>query len=141
MYRIVPPFLGMICRVLAVAALLHLGMAHSQEGPSAASIGADGVQRVTILGGSYFFHPDRITTRANEPLEISISVEPGMIPHSFVLDGPDGRHLVNVELSTKAQIIHLSLKAGHYVFYCPNRLFWLKSHRERGMAGVMEVRG
>jgi hypothetical protein len=141
MYRIVTPFLGMIWRILAVAALLLSGMAHPQEIPSAASTGADGVQRVTIVGGDYFFHPDRITARANEPLEINISIEPGMIPHSFVLDGPDGRHLANVELSTEVQVIHLNLKAGHYVFYCPNRLFWFKNHRERGMAGVMELRG
>lgn len=141
MYRIVMSILGMIGRVLAVAALLQLSMAHAQEIPTAASTGADGVQRVTIVGGSYFFHPERITARANQPLEITLSIESGVIPHRFVLDGPDGKHMADVPLGTNAQVIHLTLKTGNYIFYCPNRLLWFKSHRERGMAGVLQVLG
>lgn len=141
MYSIVTPILGMICRVLAVAALLHVGMAHTQEIPTAATLGADGVQHITIVGGSYFFRPARITARANQPLEITLSIESSVIPHRFVLDGPDGKHLADVPLGTNAQVIHLTLKTGDYVFYCPNRLLWFKSHRERGMAGVLQVQG
>lgn len=141
MYSFVTPILGMICRVLAVAALLQPGMPHAQEIPTAASTGADDVQRVTIVGGSYFFHPARITARANRPLEITLSIESGVIPHRFVLDGPDGKHLANLPLGTNSQVIHLTLKAGDYVFYCPNQLLWFKSHRERGMAGVLQVQG
>ncbi len=141
MYSIVTPILGMICRILAVATLLQLSMAHAQEIPTAASAGADGVQRVTIVGGSYFFHPARITARANRPLEITLSIESGVIPHRFVLDGPDGKHMADVPLGINAQVIRLTLKTGDYVFYCPNRLLWFKSHRERGMAGVLQVRG
>ena len=141
MYSFVTSPLGMICRVLAVAAPLLLSTAHAQETPTAASAGADGVQRVTIVGGTYFFHPARITARANQPLEITLSIESGVIPHRFVLDGPDGKHLADVPLSTNAQVIHLTLKTGDYVFYCPNRLLWFKSHRERGMAGVLQVLG
>lgn len=141
MYSIVTPFLGMICRILAVAALLSPGVAHAQEIPTAATRGGDGVQRVTIVGGSYFFRPARITARANQPLEITLSVESGVIPHRFVLDGPDGKHLADVPLGTHTQVVRLVPKAGDYVFYCPNRLLWFKSHRERGMAGVLHVQG
>lgn len=59
--------------------------------------------------------------------------------HSFVLERPDGWKLADVELRDK-QTLRLTLPAGDYPFYCPNRLLWLNSHREYGMTGVLHVR-
>lgn len=125
--------------MLAAAALLWLptGTATAQEAP--ATVGPDGVQHIAIVGGSYFFRPSHIVARANQPLEISVSMESGVIPHSFVLEGPEGRQLADVDLSTQAQTLRLTLAAGNYPFYCPNRLLWFESHRERGMTGVLKV--
>lgn len=105
-----------------------------------ASADADGVQRVSLVGGSYFFHPGHIAAQAGRPLEIAVSLEPGLIPHRFVLEASDGQQLANLPLSAEAKTVRLTLKAGDYVFYCPNQLLQFKSHRERGMAGVLQVR-
>lgn len=132
-------FFGMGFRILAVAALLWLqaGVAIAQE--AAATVDAQGVQHVAIVGGSYFFRPSHIVARANQPLEISVSVEPGVTPHDFVLEGADGQPLTDIKLGTQAQIVRLTLPAGTYPFYCPNRLLWFESHREHGMEGVLQV--
>lgn len=131
-------FLGIGFRILVFAALwLQVGTTVAQEVP--ATVDANGVQHVSIVGGSYFFRPSHVLARANQPLEIRISVEPGLIPHSFVLEGPDGQHLADVDLSTQTQTLRLTLAAGNYPFYCPNRLLWFESHSERGMTGVLKV--
>ncbi|MCM2345324.1 MAG: quinol oxidase [Acidovorax soli] len=131
-------FLGLVCRILAVAALaLPAGMAAAQE--TTATVDTDGVQRIAIGGGSYFFRPSHIVARANQPLEIRLSVEPGLVPHRFVLEGPDGQPLADVSLGTQEQTLHLTLAPGTYPFYCPNRLLLFQSHRAHGMAGVLQV--
>lgn len=132
-------FFGMGFRILALAVLYLLaGTAAAQE--AAAAMGDDGVQRIAIVGGSYFFQPSQITARANQPLEITLSVEPGIVPHSFVLEGPDGQRLAEVTLGSQPQPLRLTLAPGSYPFYCPNRLLWFESHRDHGMAGVLQVR-
>lgn len=127
--------------VFSIAALLlEAGAAFPAPASYQASADADGVQRVALVGGSYFFRPEHIVAQADRPLEISVSLEPGLIPHRFVLEAPDGQQLADVSLGAEAKTVRLTLKAGDYVFYCPNQLLHFKSHRERGMAGVLQVR-
>ncbi len=131
-------FLGAGFRILVVAALwLQAGAAAAQQ--ATATVDADNVQHIAIVGGSYFFRPAQIVARANQPLEIVLSVEPGLAPHRFVLEGPGGQPVADVELGTEAQTLRLTLAPGSYPFYCPNRLLLFKSHREHGMAGVLQV--
>jgi hypothetical protein len=40
-------------------------------------------------GGSYFFKPNHIMVRVNVPIEVSVSVDSGLIPHSFVMHAPE----------------------------------------------------
>lgn len=102
---------------------------------------ADDVQRIEIVGGSYFFQPDHVEARAGRGLEISVKMAPGVIPHRFVLETINGKPLADVPLGKKAKTLRFDLPAGKYLFHCPNRLLLFKSHRERGMAGVLEVKG
>ncbi len=44
-------------------------------------------------------------------------------------------------LRTKPTIIRFTpLKTGKYAFHCKKKLLFFKSHREKGMEGVLEVR-
>lgn len=129
--------LALCCAVLV---LTGAAQAASDAPPSAARLDADGVQRVQIEGGSYFFRPERISARAGQPLEIMLQLEPGIVPHRFVLEGPDGKPLAEVAMGSEPKTLRLTLPAGDYPFFCPNRLLGFKSHRERGMAGVLEIR-
>lgn len=128
------------CCALAVIAFAPHAAAQDVPPPYTVSTDADGVQRVTIVGGSYFFEPARIIAKAGQPLDLVVRMERGIAPHRFVLEGADGKSLADVELAEAPKTVRVALAAGDYVFHCPNRLLMFRSHSERGMSGALEVR-
>lgn len=105
-----------------------------------ATVGADGVQRARIEGGSYFFRPERVAVKANVPVELTVSVARGLVPHSFVIQAPESGIDIDEGLSSTPKTIRFTpTAAGSYPFYCRNRLLFLESHRDKGMAGVLVV--
>jgi plastocyanin domain-containing protein len=114
--------------------------ASAGDEPYRAVVDTDGIQRVSILGGSYFFKPDHIIVKANVPVELSVRVEPGVIPHSFVLKASEAGITINAKLSTDPKKITFTPVApGKYSFYCSNKLLFFRSHQDRGMEGILEV--
>lgn len=132
-------------RLLCFAAVLWALLAApvgAQESPPAfrAVIDADGRQRVRILGGSYFFRPSHVIVKAGAPVELSVSLEPGIVPHSLVLKAPEAGIEIDASLGTDPKtFVFTPAAAGSYPFYCGNKLLFFESHREKGMAGVLEV--
>lgn len=113
--------------------------AGAQEAVKAA-VGADGVQRVSIIGGSYFFKPNHIVVKARVPVAFSVEKEQGIVPHSFVIQAPEAGIAVEEEIKTEPKIITFTATApGSYEFYCKHKLPFLPSHREKGMKGILEV--
>jgi plastocyanin len=108
--------------------------------PHRAKIDSDGVQHVSILGGDYFFRPSHVIVKVNVPIEFSVSLEKGIVPHTLVIQAPEAGIAVDESLSTEAKTIRFTPTAvGRYSYYCRNKLVFFKSHRERGMEGVLEV--
>jgi plastocyanin len=108
--------------------------------PHRATIDSDGVQHVSILGGDYFFRPSHVIVKVNVPVEFSVSLEKGIVPHTLVIQAPEAGIAVDESLSTEAKTIRFTpTVAGRYSYYCRNKLVFFKSHRERGMEGVLEV--
>ena len=100
----------------------------------------DGVQRVTVLAGSYFFRPSHVVVKAITPVEIIASREAGMVPHDLVIQAPDGGTLVQQDLATEPRKIAFTpRKPGKYPMYCSKKPPLMASHRERGMEGILEV--
>jgi plastocyanin domain-containing protein len=125
---------------LSVFSVLGSARAQTQDEPYHAKVDSDGVQRVTIAGGDYFFKPNRIIVKVNVPVELAVRKEPGFTPHNLVLKDPAAGFAIEQDLSTEAKKIAFTPKtAGKYPFYCSNRLLFFPSHRERGMEGVLEV--
>ncbi|MDO8251053.1 MAG: quinol oxidase [Rhodoferax sp.] len=105
-----------------------------------ATVGSDGVQHVSMLGGNYFFRPKRIIVKANVPVELEVSLEQGMIPHTLVITAPEAGIAVDEKLSTEVKKIRFTPSAaGKYPFYCRNKLLFFESHRQKGMEGMLEV--
>jgi len=105
-----------------------------------ATLAADGVQHVRIEGGSHFFKPNRVIVKVNVPVELMVSVEKGLIPHTLVIQSPGAGMVVDQSLSSDAKAIRFTPTAvGKYPFYCKNKLLFFKSHRDKGMEGVLEV--
>jgi plastocyanin len=105
------------------------------------SIGGDGVQRVDVIGGPYYFKPNDIIVKVNMPVEPKIRKESGMIPHDFILKAPEAGMDIQVDLKTEPTVVRFTpTRVGKYIFYCSKKPPFFESHREKGMEGVLEVR-
>lgn len=112
----------------------------AEEKKVVASIGADGVQRVEMVGGSYFFDPNYVIVKVNVPVEIKIKKESGLVPHDFVIKAPEAGIDVRVDLGKEPKTIRFTpTKVGEYPFYCAKKLLFFESHREKGMKGILKV--
>ena len=117
-----------------------LAGAHGQKNIFKAAVDSDGVQRVKILAGNYFFNPDYIIVKVNIPVELTVVKEPEITPHVFVIKKPGTGLDIEESLSAEPKTIKFTPnKVGKYQFYCPQKLLIFKSHRQQGMEGIIEV--
>ena len=135
MTRAIPPL------VLSLAVAACGGApTQAQKESQAAKADADGVQRVRIAAGSYFFKPNHVVVKVDVPVELVASREAGMTPHDLVIRDPDGGVVAEEDLSTEPKKIAFTpKKTGMYWFYCSKKLPFMAGHRERGMEGFVEV--
>lgn len=127
------------CLCLAVAAPAT-ALAQDPKDVHVAKVDTDGVQRVRLDGGGYFFKPGHIVVKVNVPVELLASRESGVTPHDLVIKAPEAGIAVEVELAAEPKKIAFTPTAvGKYPFYCSKKLLFFASHRERGMEGILEV--
>jgi plastocyanin len=101
---------------------------------------ADGVQRVRLVAGSYFFKPNHIIVKANVPVELTASRESGITPHDLVIRAEEAGINVKEDLSSDPKkIAFTATKPGKYPIYCSKKLPFMAGHREKGMEGILEV--
>ncbi|TAM46729.1 MAG: quinol oxidase [Gammaproteobacteria bacterium] len=105
-----------------------------------ASVDNDGIQRLSVLAGGYFFRPDHIVVKADRPVELAVSKEPGLVPHAIALRIPAEKIDLDEDLGTEPRTIRFTIRQpGRYDFSCSKKLLFFESHREKGMEGVLEV--
>jgi len=105
-----------------------------------ATIDADGIQRVEVLGGEYYFDPNVIVVKVNTPVELKVRKAGGIAPHSIVINAPEAGIVFDESLGKEPKTIKFTpTKTGKYPFECTKRLLFFKSHKDRGMHGVIEV--
>jgi plastocyanin domain-containing protein len=108
-----------------------------------ATVDADGVQRVAITGGEYYFDPNYIVVRVNAPVELKVKKAEdasAFVPHSIIIKAPEAGIDFKEGLSKEPKVVRFTpTKAGKYPLYCDKKSPFGKSHRERGMEGVIEV--
>ena len=105
-----------------------------------AAVGPDGVQRVEMLAGSYFFDPDLIVVKVNVPVELKVKKEGGLAPHNIVLKAPEAGMDFAQELGSEPAYIRFTpTRTGRYEFECSKKFLYFESHKERGMHGVLLV--
>jgi plastocyanin domain-containing protein len=115
------------------------GASYAQEAVRA-EIGEDGVQRVEVVSGSYYFKPSHIIFKVNVPVEMKVRKEGNMVPHNLVIKAPGAGIDLNVKLGKKEKVVRFTpTTAGMYSFYCDKKLLFFKSHRDKGMEGMFEV--
>lgn len=111
----------------------------SKEKRYVATVGPDGVQRIEITGGEYYFEPNHIVVKANIPVELMVKKN-GFVPHDIVIKAPEAGIDVDVSLDRKPKTIKFTPKtAGTYEMYCSKKMIFAKSHKDKGMDGMLEV--
>jgi len=126
--------------VIAVVLIAFCSALSAEETETSAAIDKDGVQKVDIIGGNYFFKPNHIIVKINIPVELTVSKEDGFIPHDIVAESSEAGVEFQVELSSTPKTIAFTpTKVGIYPFYCSKKALFFKSHREKGMEGFIEV--
>src|SRR5574341_669443 len=127
------------CLCLSVAGSA-VSFAQEQKEVYVAKVDPDGVQRVRLEAGGYFFKPNHIVVKVNVPVELLASREAGVTPHNLVIQAPEAGITVEEELAAEPKKITFTATAvGKYPFYCGKKLLFFASHRERGMEGILEV--
>jgi plastocyanin domain-containing protein len=117
-----------------------VGWAQGETEAYTATVGQDGVQHVRVIGGDYFFKPNRIVVKKDVPVELTVSKESGIVPHTIVAKAPEAGIDFDESLSSDPKVITFTPKAaGNVEFYCKNKLLFFHSHREKGMQGIIEV--
>jgi hypothetical protein len=132
--------LGKLAFALGLCLATTLAAAQGDKEKVVATVEADGVQRVRIVGGSYFFKPGHIVVKVNVPVELIASRESGITPHNLLIQAPEAGLKVEEDLGTEPKRIAFKPTAvGKYPIYCSKKLPFMAGHREKGMEGVLEV--
>lgn len=122
--------------------LMSCGLVAAQpaEKRFTATIDADGVQRVQMTGGEYYFDPNVVVVKVNVPVELHVKKAGGVAPHNIVLKAPEAGIDFAEDLGSEVKVIRFTpTRAGSYPFECTNRFLFFKSHKDQGMHGVLEV--
>jgi plastocyanin len=106
-----------------------------------ATVDADGVQRVEVIGGDYYFDPNYIVVKVNLPVELIVKKASGFVPHDMVVKAPEAGIDFKSDLDAKKPetIKFTPTKVGKYPMICDKKLLFFKSHKDRGMEGMIEV--
>ncbi len=129
-----------MCFIWLLLAVAATAVAQGEKAVYVATVDPDGVQRVRIVGGEYFFKPYRIVVKVNVPVEFLASREAGMVPHNLIIQAPQAGIAVEADLATEPKKVGFTATAvGQYPIYCGKKLLFFASHREKGMEGVLEV--
>ncbi len=103
---------------------------------------SDGIQRAVVEADSYEFSPRHLVVQAGKPVELTVKSVTVLVPHNFLIDDPKSGLAIREEISAgqTVKITFTPTVPGSFAIYCDKKLLFFKSHREKGMEGVLEVR-
>lgn len=98
-------------------------------------------QVIEIKLNSYTITPDRITVKAGQPVTLKVKNEASFIPHNLIIKAPQAGIEVKVDVSAgkTGEVSFTPTQAGTYEMVCDKQPPIGKSHKEKGMHGVLVV--
>lgn len=117
-----------------IAATFCVLLAFSPAAPAADQV-------IDVKVGSYYIKPEKITVKVGQPVTLNVTNEATMIPHNVVIKAPEAGIDVKVDVGggKKGSATFTPTKAGMYEMFCDKKMVMMKSHKEKGMKGVLEV--
>lgn len=124
--------------------LLMLGSIVYAESPLSVDVplDPDGIQRAVVEVDSYVFSPHHLIVKAGKPVELTFKSVTWVVPHNVIIDDPRSGLHIREEISAgeSRTITFTPTVPGSFAIYCDKKLPFVKSHREKGQEGVLEVR-
>lgn len=96
---------------------------------------------VEITLGSYQIMPEQVELIAEQPVILRLVNMDTIIPHNFTIESTDDALDVNIDVLA-GETVDVKLTpsvAGRYSFHCGNKMLFMKSHRKKGMEGILIV--
>ncbi|MDQ7038112.1 MAG: cupredoxin domain-containing protein [Aquificota bacterium] len=104
-----------------------------------ATVDEDGVQRIKVKAGSYYYNPNYIVVKKGIPVELVIVRESAIVPHNIVIEMPGVSIRRDLDPEEETKVRFTPEVTGRFEFYCDKKFLFFPSHREKGMWGVLEV--
>lgn len=137
----------LVLSCVALAMLASPGWSPAEEAapgspgsPVVAELGLDGIQRLTVTLDSYSYAPNRIAVQVGKPVELVLKSVTVLTPHNVVLNEGGISIEQDVGAGETKTVRFVPMKEGQFTFYCDKQLLFFKSHREKGMEGLLDVR-
>ena len=139
---------GRPSRTLAIVGLLtvtlvSIGHASDSLGSAiAVPISPDGVQRATVILDSYSYSPNHLVVENGKPVELTLTSVTTITPHNFIIKDSTGSLSVEQDVGAGRTVIarFVPTQPGLFSFFCDKRLWPMRSHRDKGMEGLLEVK-
>ena len=98
-------------------------------------------QTIEVTLGSYYIKPERIQVKAGAPVTLNIKNEASVVPHNLAISAPEAGIDVKADVGggKQASVTFTPTRAGTYEMVCNKKMPFMKSHKDRGMTGVLEV--
>jgi len=90
---------------------------------------------------SYSITPDHIVVKVNEPVTLEVTNKATLIPHDLIIKAPEADIDVEVDLRAgkSGEVTFTPTRTGTYEMLCDKKLLFFKSHKDKGMHGMLVV--
>jgi plastocyanin len=108
--------------------------------PAVPALGSE-PQVIEVKLDSYSIAPERITVKANQPVTLKVTNAASFIPHNLVIKAPEAGIDVRIDLRAgkTGEATFTPTKAGSYEMLCDKEPPIGKTHKEKGMHGMLIV--
>jgi uncharacterized cupredoxin-like copper-binding protein len=98
-------------------------------------------QVIEVRLESYVIKPEKITVKAGQPVILKVKNEATFIPHNLIIKAPEAGIDVKIDLrgGKSGEANFTPTKTGSYEMICDKEPPIGKSHKEKGMHGMLVV--
>ena len=108
---------------------------------TAVTRGQESPQAISLSLGDYHFTPDTLEVQAGRPVVLTLTNTDTLTPHNFTLQEAAAGLDIDTDVSagSNSTVVFTPVKPGACTFFYDKKLLFMKSHRERGMEGILRV--
>ncbi|HSA86424.1 MAG TPA: cupredoxin domain-containing protein [Nitrospira sp.] len=140
-----------LSRVVSIVGVVIVGLATMGPGQAAdmptgsaiaVPISPDGIQRATVLLDSYSYSPNYVIVEHGKPVELTLTSVTVITPHNFIIKDLTDSLSVEQDVGAGQTVMarFVPTRPGLFSFFCDKRLWPMRSHRDKGMEGMLEVK-